>query len=264
MSIQIYHSFWSEAHSGIPKNFSLMTELSAKLALKNYGNIHLITDTPTLNLVKDVVEWTSISTSLDYLDASYKRTWSLGKIHAFKEICQKRQPFFHIDYDVFLWKKLPLFIEESEIACQSMEKILGAYDIEVFYKNCPNKHLCYEDQNFIDQAPNMGLFGGNNLDFISFFIEESLKLVYDEQNSFYWKEFLHRKDKSWMQAVMAEQYYLNVCAQRKNKKIVTLFNFDDFDETTALKYGYTHLQGLKEKFDARGESFWRKKISDLR
>lgn len=263
MDLQIYHSFWADAHNGIPVNFKLMTEFSAKLALKNYGNIHLITDTQTYNLVKDLADWTSISTSLDKIDSSYKRTWSLGKIHAYHEICNKNKPFLHIDYDVFLWKKLPKFVEEAEIISQNMEKIIGAYDIEIFYKNCPNKFLCYEDKNFIQYAPNMGIFGGKDIDFISFYVEEVFKLVYDEQNSFYWKNFIHVDEKSWMQAVMAEQYYLNVCAHRNNKVVSTLFNFNNFNEKTALEYGYTHLQGLKEKFDSQGELFWRKKINSL-
>ena len=246
--MKIYHSFWDYGYRELTKDLYNMHKLSALLALENYGNIHLITTEKGKIFLRDI-PYTSVSIFNEEIDIKLKETWSISKIYAYKQILEKQKPFLHIDYDVFLFKKLPKWVDRSEVIVQHLEDLeilKNFYNIKVFEKKCPNLFLY--DKN-IKTAANMGIFGGNNLEAINFYVKESLKLVNDVEN----------KNNFWLpkniglsyhnaKAILLEQFYLINCLKKIN--VIPTPLFEDLSngwpkETDATKYGYTHLLGSK-------------------
>jgi len=246
--MKIYHSFWDYGYRELTNDLYNMHKLSALLALENYGNIHLITTEKGKKFLNGI-PYTSVSIFDEEIDTNLKETWSISKLYAYRQILKENKPFIHIDYDVFLFKKLPTFLENSDVLVQHIEDVetlSNYYNKNVFEKNCPNLFI-YDKKN--KYAANMGIFGGNDLKSIKFYTEESLRLLNDNDN----------KNKFWLpknvgltyhnaKAILLEQFYLIQCLNKINVKVTTLF--DDLingwpKEEDANKFGYTHLLGSK-------------------
>ena len=120
--MKAYYSYWAKGYRSKVDQFYLdMNKLSAHFAKKNYGEIHLITDSESVDSFKDIANWNSISTELDSLPEKYSHVWSLGKLLTFKIAAERGHHFIHIDADVIVWEKLPNFIDKADIFCQSRE-----------------------------------------------------------------------------------------------------------------------------------------------
>lgn len=243
-NIKIYHSFWDLGYSELTDNLYNMHKLSALLALKNYGNITLITTKRGLEFLKGI-PYTNIELFEDEIDPKLKNTWSISKIYAYKQISKKEEPFLHIDYDVFLFKKLPEWFNSSKIVTQNIEnfkRVRTAYDLNKFFNNCPNTGIINPN---IRYACNMGIFGGSDFEFFNLYTEKVLELVLDEENRInYWE---NKNLKTTARAVILEQYMLVNCLEFFNKKMTTLFNTTEPKENVAKKLGYTHLMGSKKE-----------------
>jgi len=223
-----------------------MHKLSVLTALKSYGNIHLITTPKGKELLGDL-PYTSIELYEEELPKNLKETWSLSKVYAYKQICKKTEPFLHIDYDVFLFKKVPQHLESSEVLIQHMEigkQINDYYYLSVFSENCPNKYLANEK---ILVAYNMGIFGGTNIKAIEFYADEAIKLLTDKENieSYWTKQGMPIV--SCTKAVVLEQWYLVCCLNHLGVKASALLtDYNDLDKE-ATKMGYCHIWGDKRK-----------------
>lgn len=238
--MKAYYSYWSKGYRNKPDEFYLnMTKLSCHFAKKHYGNIHLVTDSASVDYFRSLTQWDSITTELDLLPVKYSHVWSMGKITAFKIAASRGHHFIHIDSDVILWKKPPEFIENADIFCQSREGHITEW---------PSTNCLYELKNkyYIDNqikpyiSPNCGIFGGKDLEFIYKYASSSLNLVLDKENEWFWGENIGYH---FERAVLAEQYYLAVCAERFNKYITYLL-LDGSDKECEEK-GYTHLLQAK-------------------
>lgn len=286
--VDIYHSF-NEGHKQLTQDLYDLHKLSVLSALKSYGNIHLI----TTHLGRDflaTLPYTSIEVidhSFDYgnflFSSQYSRVWSMIKLIAYKHASKKRRKFLHIDYDVFLFKKLPEYITNGEIICQNMENksiIDYWYFTEVFDELCGNKLFFDMDIKF---APNCGVFGGSNYDFIIFYVDTAFKLLEDPQNYYYWAEannkiceIAKKKENTdsfiWnWEAGIFEQYFLSQCLVHKNINPTLLFDLqdyfglEDFSQKTRLRseeLGYTHLLSYA-KSDPKILQAVRRKIEEL-
>jgi hypothetical protein len=135
-----YLSCWSYGYHGKDDDFIKdLYKLSAHLLLVNYGEVHLVTDKEGKERLKNI-PFTSINTSLEILPKNLKVLWSLGKVLAYKIISEKGEPFFHIDNDVFLFKKLPEEILNKEVITQHKEEDAHYfYEVNSFTENIPNK-----------------------------------------------------------------------------------------------------------------------------
>ena len=246
--MKIYHSFWDYGYRELTNDLYNMHKLSALLALENYDNIHLITTEKGKEFLGGI-PYTSVSIFDEDIDTKLKETWSISKIYAYQQILKQNKPFLHIDYDVFLFKRLPDWIEKSEIAVQHLEDVdilKKYYNIDVFENKCPNLFLYNKD---IKKAANMGIFGGNNLDAIGFYVDETLKLFNDVDNR---KSFWLPKNVGLTyhnaKAILLEQFYLMNCLETIEIKTTPLFKnlINGWPtEKDATEYGYTHLLGSK-------------------
>lgn len=237
--MKAYFSYWSEGYR-TPNDFILdLTKLSAYFAKKAYGEAHLITDSKSYSVFKNIFNWDSISKDLDVLPVEYKEIWSLGKIKAFEIASQKKEHFVHIDSDVILWEKLPKFIEDADIFCQSREGHVTEWPSVNKIYSLPNKYYI-KDKIKPYISPNCGIFGGKDWNFINKYSSTALKLVFDKKNKDFWiNEQTHHFEK----AVLAEQYYLAICAEIFKKDIVYLLETGSDEECQEKKY--THLLGAK-------------------
>lgn len=223
-----------------------MHKLSVLTALKSYGNIHLITTPKGKELLGDL-PYTSIELYEEELPANLKDAWSLSKIYAYKQICKKNEPFLHIDYDVFLFKRLPDHFEKAEILIQHMEigkQIVEYYYLDVFFKECANKYWANEK---VLVAYNMGIFGGTNIKAIKFYADETIKLLTDKKNidSYWTKQGMPIV--ACTKAVILEQWYLVCCLNKLGVKARALLTeYEDLDKQ-AVRLGYCHIWGDKRK-----------------
>jgi hypothetical protein len=240
-----YYSYWHGGYQGQPSEYIMdLNKISLHLARKNFDEIHFITDSVSKDYFKDL-KFDSVSTELDSLDTSYGDVWSLGKIYAYQIAAERGDPFVHVDYDVFFWKKLTKeFLSKNLIAQWVEEYSYNIYQIPKLIANCPNLYLIKDIQPV--GAINVGLFGGNDLDFIKNYAKGAISFIMDPANEFFWKR-RDLYDNGWIKAVVAEQYYLEVSRIYYNKKIDVLFEKEWPREPEAKERGFSHLMGAKYK-----------------
>lgn len=251
--MKIYHSYWSKGYQGSPSNYLIdLHNLSAYLAKKQYGEIHLITDTEGKKHLKDI-GYASISTTLDELPENYGPVWSLGKLKAYNQIANKGDPFMHIDFDVLLWKQFSESFLTSPVFAERLEtNVDWRYNVTNFNIECPEKH---DLKTLVkDGAINAGIFGGNNLNLIFNATKRSIDFVLDPKN----KEFMTSTEvkinvPNWSRATIAEQLYLYQYCLMNNQEINFLIKTSVFEnqEKECVELGYTHLWGLKNQLEIK-------------
>lgn len=264
--MDIYLSFCSNGYLNLKdkKDLNFTKEcfkISSALALKHYNNINLVCDSDFFDFIKPhASNWTNVFLELNNVKKTYMlNTWSLGKLQAYNFIAKKGKPFIHIDYDFFLLNKLNC-LENYDVFALNYE--CGEfYPYNDFYSKCKNIYACEYGRKY-DFVPNMGIFGGKNLDFIDKYSSEALSMVYNINNKNYFLES-NSKTEFWEKAVMAEQFYLEACSRKYNQKINTLFNEKLLCSYSwkalnleAAELGVVHLQGLKEKIKNADQVFW--------
>lgn len=238
--MKVYYSYWSQGYWNDVNDFTLdMFKLSTHFSKKHYNEVHLITDSNGIKHLKNIFDWTSISTELDIIPNGYESVWSLGKLLAYKIAAKKGKPFVHVDSDVILWGKLPGFIEKADVFSQSREGHITEWNSTHEMYNLPDKYYIKNaPKPFI--SPNCGIFGGNDLDFIYKYANTAYKLVTAKENEYFWKGHVgHHFEKP----VLAEQYYLAICAEVLGKDIEYLLEYGTEEECE--KYQYTHFLGAK-------------------
>lgn len=249
-----YLSYWSAGYRGAPSDYLIdLHKVSAFLCKKNYGQVHLVTDKVGAETLGRIREFDSveISDKMSEIPVEYGSTWSLGKMIAYEHIANKNQPFIHVDYDVFLFKRLPPRIESAPVLAQNIE--WGAYSFYGVqkYKKAVKEESIYTKDRYLDFAYNLGVFGGNDTDFIKEYAKTSVEMILKEEDKAFWtREFIPGVDAMWENATTAEQWYLACCEHAfGGKKVACLFDrVDQFNcplEEDAKNLGYTHIWGLK-------------------
>ena len=240
--MKIYHSFWEGGYKNVDEDLYNMHKLSALTALKNHGNITLITTERGKEFLKDI-PYTNIELFEEEIPYEYSRVWAISKLFAYKQIVNKNQPFLHIDYDVFLFKKLPDNIMNADVICQNIEDeycVNGTYCLPSFLENCKNKYLL---DGSLKYAYNVGIFGGNNISAIKYYVDEVMKLLFDQYNKDFWVNENHNNN-HWFYSVIVEQLYLSYCMKKININPTVLFESYPY-EPKSKELGYTHLMGMK-------------------
>lgn len=219
-----------------------ITAISVYFLNKHYNQAHLITNEYGAELFKDL-GFTSIDIELEKytkIFKEYKDIWSLGKLFAYVHICNKNEPFLHIDNDVFLIEPLPQDLISKDVFAQNLEEDgFNFYEMEIFYESCPNKYFMenrYEDLG----VANLGVFGGQDVDFIKNYAKAAIDLILDKQNSHFWKNI--NFPEVWQKAAVAEQYTLSQYAKNLNKEIYFL---KDFKTEEGYQQEYSHLMNRK-------------------
>lgn len=260
--MKIYMSYWSgdfDTFNFKNENGKYLIDLH-KLSLyyinKNYGECHLITDSKTKKYLQHL-PFKSISTELDCLKNIKSKNWALGKLYAYKIIAEKKEHFMHVDYDVFLTKKLPEEITNSELFVQETERfVYTQYGLFIFDQFVKNRYDIGKI-NKNDEAYNVGVIGGTNTDFIFKYASNAIQFTLDKNNF----ELFNLLNKACLAAigenvtdskrvgpspaVVCEQYYLWHMCKKYNIPTKLLFNIDPFGYTKE-EYGHKRNELSKE------------------
>jgi hypothetical protein len=245
-------SYWSGGYRKIPDQFTInMHKVSAYFLKQNFGEVNLITDSESLPYFKDI-KFDNITLELDNTPKEYNETWSISKLYAYKSIAKKGDPFIHVDYDVILWKGIEDYYKKVDMFAQHIETdSYDWYEVEKVKNNCHNLYMMQKIE--VNDAINVGVIGGTDLEFLYNYSDSALSLILDPLNKNFWinyQDFI----KPWCKATILEQYYLAVCAKYYNKKIETIFTNKWPSPKEAKDKQYTHFMG------AKSEQFLKNKI----
>lgn len=230
--------------------YNLMSwALSCLQLKKHYPEVVLYCDDTYKKILIDILQlpYTEIVCNLDILNKYHPQLWALPKIYAYS---QQRNPFLHVDGDVFIWKKFNddllngnLIAQNMEAATDYYEKIMISLELKLNYfpeeirneRKFKRKILAY----------NAGIFGGKD---ISFFKEYTSKAF-----EFVDKNILNLSSINITNFNVFFEQYLFYCLVKKNKKKVNVYisetigdnqykGFGDFSKVPYAK-DYLHLLG---------------------
>lgn len=222
---------------------------------KYYPNIHLYTDDYGLNLLYNILRlpYHDIHTNLNSIDNIDESFWAYGKIITYAE---QEEPFIHIDNDIFLWNRLPKYIEEAKLSCQSMEMInkyaLTDYlsTIKYIRKHIPQAPH-YIRNSRCTAAANLGIYGCNALEFNHYYCEEVKKTVREMYDG-----MIQSGKNRGRFNVIFEQLVFTELAEKENIPITCLVKSGDIDElvkycsieTAQQESKYAHCLGILKRY----------------
>jgi len=205
-SMKFIQTFWtrpaSNIHSMDIKGGWLFSEshwmswaLSCLQTRKFYGEIELVTDNRGKEILIDLLglPYYSVTTELEgKLDNYPPQLWSLAKIYTYSI---QREPFLHLDGDLFLWNQFDEKIMKAPIVAQNLELNLAYYrnileSIDIHFPFMPDvlRTACHQEHDI--NASNTGIFGGHNLSFIGqycknafSFVDKNLEIISTLKNS---------------------------------------------------------------------------------
>jgi hypothetical protein len=259
--IRAIWSFWSKPYIAFhhnawisEKHHLLSWILSVGTAQKYYPDTLLVTDdTGEELLVNELgLHFRNVSLELNKLGAEDPHWWTLGKLYAYRS---QRQPFIHIDNDVFLWKGLSRDIIKSPVFAQNPERFTfgeGAYRPDLWEDAVkavdgalPCEWTWYTHRRG-SVAICCGIVGGCNSEFIAYYADRAIHMVQHGQN----KRALAKSIEKLGCNILVEQYFLAACINYHRLRpdspflgidIKYLFQSEEEIGINAEKAGYTHL-----------------------
>ena len=213
--------------------------LSSNVVKRHYNDIHFYTDkigyewiTPYLSQLP----FTKIEVCLDEMNWLDDHFWSLVKLYVYK---LQKEPFIHIDNDVFIWDKFPEKLFESDFFFQEIEFFHQAgrdfylKGLEL-YKDALPKEIKVSDGAF-----NCGVFACVNqkaLSLMERYYDYGIEFVKKTENivNLHFEEV----SKRWLASVIIEQvliYSLVIFGDYKYDYIL----YNGFDKKHEMKYSHT-------------------------
>ncbi len=190
--MKIIQSFWSTNEKIEETNFGWLTPkfnaiswTLSSLLLSKFYEVVLYTDIQGNDFLinKLSLPYKEVHIILDELNVYHRNFWALPKIKAYTV---QDKPFLHIDGDVFVWEPFPEQILNGEIISQNLEVTTEYY--QEAWDEISN-HLDYipaEIDSYISKtnnfACNMGIFGGNDINFIKKYAEKSYEFAEKNKN----------------------------------------------------------------------------------
>lgn len=254
--MKIIQSFWSGNQKNIRENFGWYSSefhwmgwiLSVNQLRKYYGKVELYTDDFGYEILINQLKlpYTKVHVVLNDLDQYPFQLWALAKIKVYS---MQKEPFIHVDGDVFIWQKFSKDLENATLIAQNMEKTAEYYYF-MWDKIAP--HLVYiplEIQNFNNNTSNlsvnMGITGGTNLTFYKEYAQKAFEFV--ENNKGVWSDISLLNFN-----IFFEQVLFYEMSKKNNNKIDFLFSevwednlypgFADFHNVPHNRT-YLHLMG---------------------
>ncbi|MCB9202358.1 MAG: hypothetical protein H6604_04825 [Flavobacteriales bacterium] len=223
--------------------------LSVNQLRKYHEEVELYTDEFGYKILIETLQlpYTKVNVVLDKLNSYPSGLWALAKIEAYS-LC--KTPFIHVDGDVFVWESLTDKFETAKLVTQNLEHTTEYYrtmwnNITAKITTIPNEMQNFH-KNKSNNAYNMGIFGGNDMDFMSYYTKLSYEFV--NKN----KDFLKDID-LFNFNIFFEQVLFYELTTQQNKKVEVLIHedigdneyhgFADF-ERVPTKKTYLHLLGV--------------------
>ncbi|MHA4808598.1 DUF6734 family protein [Flavitalea flava] len=163
--------------------FHWMSWALSCLRLKElYGEVELITDKKGKKVLIDTLglPYSKVSTSLEgTLDHYPKELWALAKVHSYSI---QKEPFIHIDGDVFLWQPFNRDLLHAPVISQNQELNLFFYktildEVNANFSYIPEyfSQIHYENKDI--RSSNAGIIGGNDLGFIAKYCRNAFDFI---------------------------------------------------------------------------------------
>jgi hypothetical protein len=268
--IRAVWSFWSKPYTAFhhkawisDRHHLLSWILSVRTAQRHYPDTLLVTDDAGANLLVNRLglRFGNVSTDLNDLRKEDPHWWTLGKLYAYRS---QRQPFIHLDNDVFLWRGLPDHVTKSVVFAQNPERFIfgeGAYRPDRFENamRVANGRLPPEWRWYTHRRGNVaiccGIVGGSNNDFLAHYAEQAIQMIQHLRDR---PEQLEATERLGCNIVV-EQYFLAACvyyhqltpkSRFHGVNIDYLFESEADSFMNAEKLGYTHLiAGAKKNLE---------------
>jgi len=259
--MNIIQTFWScnktrllYSNSGwLSPEYNIMSWALSCLQLKNYyPNVVLYCDSISAKLLIDTLKlsYSNVVCELDQLPCYHEQLWAMPKIYSYS---LQKEPFLHIDGDIYIWSAFDNKLLTGELIAQNMEAATNYYEskmktLESNFKYFPEAIL-KERKKRPMYAYNAGLIGGSDINFFQTYTTEAFKFI--ERNQTYFSR-INVSDFN----IFFEQYLFYCQAKYQNKKVSVLMNdlikdngykgFGDFAEVPHNKQ-YLHLIGTYKK-----------------
>lgn len=254
-------SFWTTPFLSNPtcgwldrKYFFYSWAFSCLQIKKYYNTFELYTDSLGKKILIDHLKlpYDKVFVSLNDLPKEESIFWTLSKIY----VCSlQREPFIHFDGDIFIWENLSS-IKDFNIFGQNLE--IDLYFNKVAFENIIP--LCEYVPDFLDEyrvknanfnSCNLGIFGGNDYEFLNKYSESCLDFIKKNSKS------LIGIDSS-IAPLLYEQMFLYYFAKNNNKPINYLFrdnkeyvNYtkDIYSNNTKIKYFHPYGNFKKQRIN---------------
>ncbi|MFV8369602.1 DUF6734 family protein [Flavobacterium sp. LB2R40] len=257
--MKIIQSFWSGNQTDFTNNYGwysykynwLSWILSCHQLVKYHKEVQLYIDSfgYEILITKLHLPYTKVHVLLDDLNNYHKDLWAISKIKTFQ---MQDEPFLHVDGDVFVWESLTDRFKNYDLVTQNLE-ITTEYYGKMWDDIFPNlKFIPTEMKNYINKtsnlACNMGIIGGNDLNFFKEYTKTSIDFV--DKNIGSWSCI-----NSFNFNIFFKQVLFYEFAKIKKKKVDFLFEeisndnayqgFGDFHKVP--NKSYLHLLGIFKK-----------------
>lgn len=257
--MKLIQSFWSGNQTDFTNNFGwysykhnwLSWMLSCHQLVKYHKEVELYTDSFGYDILikKLQLPYTKVHVVLDELNHYHKNQWAVAKIRTFQ---LQKEPFLHVDGDVFVWESLTDKFENSNLIAQNLEITTDYYrkSWKVIFPQLlflPNEMKDYHE-NKSNLACNMGIIGGTNLAFFKEYTQKSFEFVDKNNINFDSNDALNFN-------VFFEQVLFKELSKATNQNIDFMFSeisldndyegFGDFDKVP--NKSYLHLLGVYKR-----------------
>lgn len=186
--MKIIQSFWSGNLTDFTNNYGWLSYkynwmswiLSCHQLVKFHKDVELYTDRfgYEILITKLQLPYTKVHLVLDDLNGYHKDLWAISKIKVYQ---MQNEPFLHIDGDVFVWDSLADKFKNTAVLTQNLEitsdfyvKMWNEISPELLYMPVEIEHYHNHPNNF---ACNMGVVGGNDINFFKEYSERSIDFV---------------------------------------------------------------------------------------
>jgi hypothetical protein len=202
--------------------------LSVLTLKRHYKSIELITDEAGKSLLIDTLQlpYNKVTVCLDELNHYHPKLWALGKIKAYQ---MQKEPFLHVDGDVYIWRKLGgVIFHKSPLIVQNIDYDYSTYET---MKSAINQHFDFIPTEIINQYQNheklvginAGVIGGTDIGFFQnytntafAFVDRNIKQLENiniglfnnifEQQLFYCMALSHKKSiKPFLSSISSEK-----------------------------------------------------------
>lgn len=220
--MKIVQSFWSKPylkyrngaeHCPEIKHVFLSWCLSCLKARQFYREIELVTDTWGREILIDILKlpYTKVDLRLDEINQHDCDFYSIGKIVAYG---MQREPFIHMDGDVFLWERFPAHIENASLIGQNYEFNFPRYKemMKVVTARLPLLTGNWATDPTKIWAINMGIAGGRDIAFFQEYSRNVLEFV-DTHSAVI--NSLRHYDKLLLNLFFEQVYYFQLATSKK-------------------------------------------------
>lgn len=232
------------------KDFLYTTALSVLCASRKFKQVEMVSNNWGVDMFQKIgIPVTSYSDSLNKMTGVSRFFWAYGKLITYAE---QKEPFVHLDNDVFLWDPLPKRILKADLCFQSHEPFdLDGYKyyemLKKPWEEAPVRPQKIVDNEVTDFAYNCGICGGHNLDFFKEWKECSEQYIFapENQDIFFGQKYL----KMIIHQNLFHEQYFAACLIKMHKMRSKVKVIDPDAMNIENKMKYTHVWG-NTKLDA--------------